>query len=895
LLVALMILGRGGVQLRTASNRIAVQPRSSGSAIADVQRLFAEPPDDSRIMMRWWWFGPSATREELDAEMRRMKEGGIGGFEVAAVYPLAVDDPARGFHNYPYLSAEFLDRIAFTSRRARELGLRMDLTIGSGWSYGGPYITPGLAATRLRSERRELAPDVVSIERPAPFEHDRLIAAFIAPGSVQEADPASFRELTIPETGRIALPPGRGPRAVLFYFSGQTGQIVKRAALGAEGYVLDHYSRAAIETHLREAGDKMLAAAEPGSINSIFCDSLEVYDGDWTADLFDEFKKRHGYDLRSLLPLAELGAGERAEVIRRDYGQTLTALFEERFLVPVHDWASRHGVRFRIQNYGMPPASLASYRHADIFDGEGFEWRTLSSTRWASSASHLFGRPVTSSETWTWLHSPAFRATPLDLKAEADQHFLSGINQLIGHGWPYSPPEAASPGWMFYAAGAYTDKNPWWPVMPDTARYLQRVSFLLRQGEPVADVALYAPTDDAWSQFRPGNARFLNLFNDIHDLLGQKIVPAILDAGHAFDLIDDGSMAEARARRYRLILLPAVKRMPDATKRALVEYSAAGGTLLATTRKPEGDWPSLDTVSDDELLSRLRTALPPDVSFSPATPAIGFVHRRLLDADVYFLANTSNVGRTVRARFSSRTMHAELWDPMTGGIERLDQTGESLSLTFEPHGSRVVVFRKEGGAAPAATAVRRPRGSLELKSGWMLSIGSTKREGTIDLPHSWADDPQTRFFSGAATYKRSVDVPADFRAPGARVVLDFGPGQPVEREALPGGTMRGSSFAALIAPPIREAATVFVNDRRAGSIWAPPYRVDVTDLLRAGANEIRIEVYNTAINQLAEGGRLPDAAAVTERYGQRFRLQDVDNLRPIPSGILTVPHLILER
>ena len=78
-----------------------------------------------------------------------------------------------------------------------------------------------------------------------------------------------------------------------------------------------------------------------------------------------------------------------------------------------------HRVRFRIQNYGMPPASLASYRHADIFDGEGFEWRTLSATNWASSASHLFGKPVTSSETWTWLHSPAFRATPLDLKAEA--------------------------------------------------------------------------------------------------------------------------------------------------------------------------------------------------------------------------------------------------------------------------------------------------------------------------------------------------------------------------------------------------------------------------------------------------------------------------------------------
>ena len=90
----------------------------AGARIDEVSGLFAAPPADSRIMMRWWWFGPSATREELDAEMRHMKAGGIGGFEVAAVYPLAVDDPVSGFHNYPYLSAEFLDRIAFTSRRA---------------------------------------------------------------------------------------------------------------------------------------------------------------------------------------------------------------------------------------------------------------------------------------------------------------------------------------------------------------------------------------------------------------------------------------------------------------------------------------------------------------------------------------------------------------------------------------------------------------------------------------------------------------------------------------------------------------------------------------------------------------------------------------------------------
>jgi hypothetical protein len=107
--------------------------------------------------------------------------------------------------------------------------------------------------------------------------------------------------------------------------------------------------------------------------------------------------------------------------------------------------------------------------------------------------------------------------------------------------------------------------------------------------------------------------------------------------------------------------------------------------------------------------------------------------------------------------------------------------------------------------------------------------------------------------------------------------------------------MRGNSFAALVAAPIREAAQVFVNGRRAGSVWAPPYRVDITALARDGANTIAIEVFNTAINQLAEGGRLPDVDALVERYGQRFRLQDLDHLQPIPSGILVVPRIIIER
>ena len=126
---------------------------------------------------------------------------------------------------------------------------------------------------------------------------------------------------------------------------------------------------------------------------------------------------------------------------------------------PMQAWAKEHKTRFRIQGYGIPPATIGSNQFADLTEGEGWQWKTVRASRWASSANHLWGRNITSSETWTWLHSPSFRATPLDMKAEADLHFLQGINQIIGHGWPYTGEGIEYPGWRLYAAANFNDKN----------------------------------------------------------------------------------------------------------------------------------------------------------------------------------------------------------------------------------------------------------------------------------------------------------------------------------------------------------------------------------------------------------------------------------------------------
>jgi hypothetical protein len=181
---------------------------------------------------------------------------------------------------------------------------------------------------------------------------------------------------------------------VLWFLSSPTGQQVKRAAAGAEGFVLDHFSRAAVDDHLRNVADKLMIAFAERPPDSIFSDSLEVYGADWTPNLPEEFLKRRGYDLVARLPdLVSENPGQNALDVRHDWGQTLTELIDENYLKEIDVWAEAHHTRFRSQTYGDPAVTLSSNALVALPEGEGPQWRQFSYTRWATSASHLYGRP----------------------------------------------------------------------------------------------------------------------------------------------------------------------------------------------------------------------------------------------------------------------------------------------------------------------------------------------------------------------------------------------------------------------------------------------------------------------------------------------------------------------
>jgi len=660
-----------------------------------------------------------------------------------------------------------------------------------------------------------------------------------------------------------------------------TGQVVKRAAAGADGPVLDHYSAAAARAHLDAVAEPLLQAVPAELIGSVFCDSLEVYAANWTPAIIEEFEQRNGYPLLPrLFELIIDDAG--SDQFRIDYYRTLTELYEQNFVAVFRDWAADHGVPFRIQGYGTPPASISSYHFADLYEGEGFGWKELTQTRWASSAAHVYGLPVVSSETWTWVHSPSFRATPLDLLGEAHEHLLVGINQFIGHGWPYSPQVSGGLGWYFYAAGALDDRNPWWPAMPDLMSYLQRLSWLMRQGEPVADVLIYVPADDLYPHLGHEVGGSLDLWRETKANVDPAIPATIRENGWDYDLVDDAALAGIDPAAVPVIILPAAERIPAETQAWLDNCRHTGGMVI-------------NTGSADGLAGMMANALAPDLQVFPATGDIGSVHHRLDDADVYLLINTGPYRR--RAQVTPRDGHRsyEVWNARTVAVTASGAGGRPIALDLAPYQSAVVVLHD----GPVPELVEEPTNSPSTSSGFggivELNAWTVQFPGEdsieVTLPHRWEDDPARLHFSGTVSYRTTAELVDGFDSD--RVVIDFGDTAPIDAGSMDREGVRGNSYRVQLIPPVREVVQVVVNGQAAGILWAPPYVLDLGDQLQPGTNTIELLVSNTAANALAADTAIQQLVEQSrEHYGRRFTMQDLDRaLDGVSSGLLRVPVL----
>ena len=845
------------------------------------QDIIKKPPEESKGMTRWWWYGCAVTEKEIDRELRFMKEAGLGGVEVQILYPLHRDDPEKGIENVPYFSPRFFELVGYAARRCREMGLRFDFTPGSSWPYGGPPISEEFAM-------QSALPYQLDIMGPCRYSHDftTQFTGSVAAASLGKMEgcamrPETARDVTAAFTDKylfnwpwgtqmqpVDIPEGR--HKLTIFVVNRYRQPVLKPCPNADGLVMDHCSAAAFDRFFEQMVEP-LTERLGDNLGSLFCDSIECDGHNWSGALLEEFKKRRGYPLEPYIYALWGDMGEITGDIRYDYFRTMSELTIENFFARFTDWSRARGLAARIQAHGTWGDILKAYACADIPEGETFgehdklECNTIH-RRLASSSGHLYGKKIISNESFTWLKVPRFTETLEDLKAAVDAVFLDGMNMIVNHGYAYSPPEADPHGWPFYASCNINHTAGWWLLYHHLGHYIQSCCAMLRLGEPVSNIGIYLPQADVWAE---GMLSDLHLAMKLEERIGRASADRINKAGYWFDYLnDEGICVLGKAAAgglhigsncYRTILLLQCGRLPLETALQLERFVKAGGTLIADGI-PNRSCGLIEGKTDHEkvkqimaglfggdcgkgrafltenkeeaLLALLRREVTPDVTVEK-NEQVGFVHRRDGENDLYFFANVSREPADTSLVFYQLSAGFEALDAESGEILPVQELSEkdgllTVRLKFAPMQSIFLVFGPEIGK-PEVKTLPQPVKEMEI-TGWTLAAnGVTLPES--ETPRLWSEAEALQWYSGAGSYQ------AEFSWDGS------------------------AKRAELALETLHCTASVYVNGIFCGDIWKRPFRLDIAKALRPGKNKLRLEVRSTVINAMLS----PEiAAAETE-------------------------------
>jgi hypothetical protein len=609
--------------------------------------------------------------------------------------------------------------------------------------------------------------------------------------------------------------------------------------------------------------------------------------------------------------------------VRFDFWRTLAELTEERFARVLSDWAHHHGVKLEMEAYGTPPNPLTAARYIDVPTGEQYEWKGFSLSRLAASGAHLAGRRVIGAEAWTWLGLPNRLGDSLsDLKLASDLHFLAGVNDLTGVDFAYSPRSAGAPGWLPYYGPVLNQNNPQWPWVHYLVDYTSRCQWLLRQGKPVADVALYLPVEDIFAS-GPADQMLLGFGLRDHFVSGEKtgefgfpaalqhrsnLVHALLTSGFNYDGVDFFSLSKlARVQsghllagdgNYSVLILPRVQGIEAGALEKIIAFCRSGGRVLLTCRVPEliyglpqrtrepgsgrllhqllGDPPQtgqawarrvgagrITFVPDEEQsLIQALTEFAPDMRTESPVPDMGFVHRQTGSLDVYFVANVADHPCACDADFHTVRPNPQLWDPMTGKVSALSslQSSSGYQRVKLELGPRSSMFIMFGSNFHAPEQTCHSYQTNELKRDWNLAFAGSNAPPARSLTElsSWALWPDTRFFSGQVVYTTTFEW-----------------NRAVPREAW------------LEFNQVHEVADVRINGELAGAAWTTPYQVEITRFVKPGTNSLSITVANLPLN-LFLGKPDEDLTALRQLYGNRFPAPEEKKLigESAPSGLV---------
>jgi hypothetical protein len=703
---------------------------------------------EARPCTRWWWLGSAVDRANLTYNLEKYAEAGIGGVEITPIYGVQGNDA----NELKHLSSQWMQMLQHTLDEGKRLNIEIDMNTGTGWPFGGPDVSVEEAATKAIFQEYRWSGGEKLSKRIAPEDEKQRPVAILSRLMAYSDNGQTLNLTNKVKNGYLQWTAPEGNWHIIALFEGKTFQMVKRAAPGGEGYVMNHFSAKAVDNYLANF-DKAFKANKTSRPHTFFNDSYEVFGADWTPGLLEEFARRRGYKLEDYFP-AFLNTTDindhRPETTARilsDYRETLSDLLKENFTRKWTVWAHRHGSITRNQAHGSPGNLIDLYASVDIPECEGFglsEFHIeglrqdsltrhndsdLSMLKYASSGAHIAGKPYTSSETFTWL-TEHFRTSLSQCKPDMDLLFVSGVNHVFFHGTPYSPREIRWPGWLFYASVNISPTNTIWRDAPAFFEYITRCQSFLQKGKPDNDFLLYLPVYDMWNE-QPG--RLLSF--DIHKMKTRapkfiRVVDEIMQCGYDVDYISDDFIRSTQCRdgqlitsggiSYKALIVPAVHLMPEDVLEHLLKLAKDGADIVFMENFPQ-DVPGYGNLEKRRQAFKKTSGQLPCISFDK-TNITEIQKGRILTGSNYAttLAQCKATAEEMKTEFGLQYIRRSDHDGHHYFISSLQDKGVDNWVTFGVTAATAAIYDPMTGESGMAQ-IRRKDGKtqvyLQLRSG----------------------------------------------------------------------------------------------------------------------------------------------------------------------------------
>ena len=878
--------------------------------VSATAQQWPEMRQEAKAGARWWWLGSAVDKENLRWTMQEYANHGIGTLEITPIYGVQGNQT----NNIPYLSDQWMEMLRFTQEQGRANGIEIDMATGTGWPFGGPWVPMEESANKAifvnssfvgksvsdlpvkvadKDEKYSKLNKVMAYWQGKPYDVTSYVKNGLltwSPEDILKSQYKSAENKTLKKVLKLKLKELESAQWQVVALYVRYGVMkVKRAAPGGEGLVIDHFDRQAVANYLKHIEEAFERTHTPYP-HTFFNDSYEVAEATWTPTLLEEFEKRRGYRLQDYFLLLQAGDAK----IVSDYRETLGDLLLENFTNQWTAWAHKHGAITRNQAHGSPANLIDCYAAVDIPEIEGFGLsefgikglRTdpgktrkndsdFSMLKYAPSAAHICGKPYTSSETFTWL-TEHFRTSLSQLKPDIDLMFCAGVNHMFFHGTCYSPKDDPWPGWKFYASIDMSPTNSIWRDALYFMQYVERCQSFLQWGDPDNDFIVYLPVRDMWQK----NTKKLLMQFSIHAMgsLAPEFIKSILaidGAGFDSDYISDrlllsttykdGMLQTAAGTRYKALVIPECKMMPENVKRHIEQLKAQGAYIIYGTRAAD-----------------LAAAAKPEAMKMEC--GLKAIRRKNPTGYHYFIANLSPKDINDRLPLAVSFKDAVWFNPLNGDIIPASISGDSIDICLRSGESMILQTYDSILGNPKSSRISRrlscisspssQTNQIALPGPWTLTFTEeapkVNKAFTLDKLQTWEtlndDSAKITMGTGVYTTKFKLSKKDD---PKGTWIIDLG--------------------------DVRESARVYINGQFIGCAWSVPFVLDCKQALKVGTNELRIEVTNLPANRIAD----LDRRGIPWRKMEEINVVDInykkttyDQWEPMPSGLNSEVRLI---